>query len=252
MTVELTIDKNVARIYLNNPNKRNVLDAVASAALSDSVAKAEATPSVNCLVISAAGKSFCAGGSLDELISAQQQDPAVLNDIYAGFLAVANSALPTICLVQGAAVGAGMNLVLACDLRLVTPYAKFDTRFMQLGIHCGGGHSWMLQKFLNWEQSVAALVFGQILTGQQAVEKGLAYECLEPEMISARADELTAMLATVPRELVEVTKQSLAMSAATIEHATMVEHEYEVQAHSLKQPYAVEKLAKFKAMISAK
>lgn len=250
MTVELNIAGNVAKITLNNPDKRNVLDAATSNALGRCVAAAHANAKVNCMIINAEGKSFCAGGSLDELMQAQSEDPALLNDIYAGFLAVANSPLPTIALVQGAAVGAGMNLVLACDVRLVTPQAKLDTRFMQLGIHCGGGHSWMLQKFLNWEQSIATLVFGHTLSGQEIVDKGLALECLEPESLLARAEELTATLASVPRELVEQTKQSLVLSRAEHQHNKMVEHEFGVQAWSLKEPYAIKKLQAFKALIS--
>ena len=86
------------------------------------------------------GRAFCAGGSLDELLSAQE-DTTQLGAIYEGFLAVARCPLPTLACVQGAAVGAGMTLALACDVRLVAPEASFDTRFLQLGIHCGGGHT---------------------------------------------------------------------------------------------------------------
>ncbi len=252
MPVELDIVDHVAHIKLINPEKRNVLDATASAALTKAVADAEANAGVNCIVLSATGKSFCAGGSLDELMQAQSDDPLVLNDIYEGFLSVANSPLPTIALVQGAAVGAGMNLALACDIRLVTPFAKLDTRFTQLGIHCGGGHSWMLQKFLNWEQSVAALVFGQIISGEDAVAKGLALDCVEPEALMNRAEELTAALAGVPRDLVEKTKQSLGVARSEKSHAEMVQHEYIAQAWSLQQDYAVNKLAHFKSLISGK
>ncbi|MBT8115022.1 MAG: enoyl-CoA hydratase/isomerase family protein [Arenicella sp.] len=250
MPVDLNIKGHIAEIILSNPDKRNVLDFASSTALGEAVATAEATPQVNAIIVAAEGKSFCAGGSLDELMQAQSGEAELLNDIYAGFLAVADSPLPTIAAVQGAAVGAGMNLVLACDVRLVTPHAMFDTRFMQLGIHCGGGHSWMLQKYLNWEQSVAALVFGQVIRGQQAVEKGLALDCVEPDELRQAAYELASSLAGVPRELVEKTKQSLKLSAAETQHQKMVEHEFKVQSWSLQQDYAKQKLQGFKDRIS--
>ena len=251
MTVELNIHGHIAEIVLNNPQKRNVLDLQTSQKLSAAVAAAEANQAVSVLIIAAEGKSFSAGGSLDELMQAQAGEPEVLHEIYAGFLAVANTPLPTIAAVQGAAVGAGMNLVLACDVRIVTPHAMFDTRFMQLGIHCGGGHSWMLQKYLNWEKSVAALVFGQTIKGQQAVDQGLALDCVEPDQLLARCRQLAAPLAGVPRVLVEKTKQSLQMSSVETSHAKMVQHEYEVQAWSLAQDYAKKKLQGFKDMISS-
>ena len=116
MSVELTINGHIAEIVLNNPDKRNVLDCVSSAQLAKAVAEAEANQEVSCLIIAATGRAFCAGGSLDELIRAQAGETELLHDIYAGFLAVANSPLPTIAAVQGAAVGAGMNLALACDI----------------------------------------------------------------------------------------------------------------------------------------
>lgn len=252
MTVKLSVVDHVAHIELANPAKRNVLDAVASNALVACVNEAEAHSEVRCIVISAEGKSFCAGGSLDELLQAQHEGAALLNDIYAGFLAVANSSLPSVALIQGAAVGAGMNLALACDVRLVTPEAKLDTRFMQLGIHCGGGHSWMLQKFLNWEQSVAALVFGQVLSGKDIVAKGLALECVEAAQLKVRASELVAGLNGVPKALVEKTKHSLALARSESRHEKMVEHEFDVQTWSLKEPHAIEKLSAFKEMISSR
>ncbi|MFT6890021.1 MAG: enoyl-CoA hydratase [Halioglobus sp.] len=250
MPVELTINGHIAEIVLNNPDKRNVLDCVFSAQLAQRVAEAESRPDVSCIVVAAIGRAFCAGGSLDELMRAQAGESGLLNEIYAGFLAVANSPLPTIAAVQGAAVGAGMNLALACDIRIVTSHAKFDTRFMQLGIHCGGGHSWMLQKYLNWEDSVAALVFGQVISGEQALAKGLATQCVEEADLLPVCREFAAGLAGVPRDLVEETKRSLGKSRAEANHQRMIEHEFEVQTHSLQQDHAKSKLEGFSKKIS--
>ena len=91
-----------------------------------------------------------------------------LRHIYEGFLRVARCTLPTIAAVNGAAVGAGMNLALACDLRLAARRAKFDTRFLQLGIHPGGGHTWMLQRIAGPQAAAAAVLFGEVLDGEAA------------------------------------------------------------------------------------
>lgn len=250
MSVELLVEDHTAQITLNNPDKRNVLDVACSAQLARAVADAEANPNVSCIVIAAAGRAFCAGGSLDELLRAQAGEAELLNEIYAGFLAVANSPLPTVAAVQGAAVGAGMNLALACDIRIVTPRAKFDTRFMQLGIHCGGGHSWMLQKFLNWEESAAALIFGQVISGEQALARGLATECVKPDELLLACHRLAAGLKGVPRELIEETKRSLHKSRSEPNHEVMVAHEFLVQTHSLAQDHAKARLESFRQRIS--
>ena len=251
MSIELTYSGHVAELTLNNPEKRNVLDLDTTRALKRAVEEAVSREDTKAILLLANGRAFCAGGSLDELLAAQQ-DTSLLGQIYEGFLAVANCPLPTLAAVQGAAVGAGMNLALACDVRLVTPEASFDTRFLQLGIHCGGGHTWLLQRALSWEQSVNALLLGQVLRGEQAVETGLALACVNQENLRGKAREQLAKLASVPRSLIEQSKASLVRAAAAAGHAQMVEHEYEAQARSLQQPHAIDTLQKLKQKIAGK
>src|SRR4029078_7579395 len=89
------------------------------------------------------GKAFCAGADLTALGAATEDG---LRGIYDGFLAVPNCALHTIAAVNGAAVGAGLNLALAADVRIAGPTALFDPRFQKLGIHPGGGATWMVER----------------------------------------------------------------------------------------------------------
>ena len=251
MSIELNYSGHVAELTLNNPEKRNVLDLTTSRALKSAVDEAVSRPDTKAILLLATGRAFCAGGSLDELLAAQQ-DTSLLGQIYEGFLAVADCPLPTLAAVQGAAVGAGMNLALACDVRLVAPQASFDTRFLQLGIHCGGGHSWLLQRVLNWEQGINALLLGQVLRGEQAVAAGLALACVEQENLQAKAHSQLANLAAVPRSLIEQSKATLARAASAAGHREMVDHEYVVQADSLQQPHAVETLQALKRKIAGK
>ena len=92
----------------------------------------EANPDVGAVVVTGAPPGFCAGADLSHLGGSQRDG---LRSIYEGFLRVGRSPLPTIAAVNGAAVGAGMNLALCCDVRLAARRAKFDTRFLQLGLH---------------------------------------------------------------------------------------------------------------------
>ena len=85
--------------------------------------------------------------------------------IYEGFLRIARSPLPTLAAVNGAAVGAGMNLALGCDVRMAAARARFDTRFLQIGLHPGGGHTWMQRRIVGPQAAMAAVVFGQVLDG---------------------------------------------------------------------------------------
>ena len=106
--------------------------------------------------------------------------------IYDGFLAVANCTLPTIAAVNGAAVGAGLNLALAADVRIAGPAALFDPRFQKLGIHPGGGATWMLQRAVGPQVARASLLFGMRFDAEAAVRYGLALKVADDPVAAAQ------------------------------------------------------------------
>jgi enoyl-CoA hydratase len=174
-----------------------------------------------------------------------------LKKIYAGFLAVANCALPTIAAVNGAAVGAGLNLALACDVRLAGPKARFDARFLQLGIHPGGGMTWMLQRLVGPQTATAMTLFGQILNADDAVRTGLAYARTDDDLVTA-AKELAKAAADAPRDLVLTIKRTMRTTAVLDDHAEAVTTELTPQVASIGTPEFVAKLAAMKARISGR
>lgn len=134
-----SIDNHVALITVNDPDRRNALTDEMSARLREAVERAEADAGVHAVVVTGAGKAFCAGADLSALGAAGGGEAeSRLQRIYDGFMAVSNCRLPTIAAVNGAAVGAGLNLALAADVRIAGPAASFDARFQQLGLHPGG------------------------------------------------------------------------------------------------------------------
>ncbi len=138
-----THDRGVALLTVDAPATRNALTLDLSAQLAAAVTAAEQDPAVHVVVVTGTPPAFCAGADLTSLAEA---DEAGLRSIYDGFLAVARCPLPTIAAVGGAAVGAGLNLALAADVRLAGPRAKFVARFLDLGLHPGGGMTWMAQR----------------------------------------------------------------------------------------------------------
>jgi len=198
----------VAVITVNDPDRRNAVTDAMSGQLRDAVAAAESDSGVHAVVVTGAGKAFCAGADLSALGAAARDG---LERIYAGFMAVGSVHRPTVAAVNGAAVGAGMNLALAADVRIAGPAAMFDPRFQKLGIHPGGGATWMLQRAVGPQVARAALLFGMRFDAEAAVRYGLALKVAEDPL--AAALELAAGPAAAPREVVLATKASMRATA---------------------------------------
>ena len=135
----------VAVLTLDDERRRNALTLGLCEAVAGAMDDLESDDGVGAVVVTGAGPAFCAGADLSHLGESRRDG---LLAIYEGFLRVARSPLPTLAAVNGAAVGAGMNLALACDVRLAGRSARFDTRFLDLGIHPGGGHTWMFRRIV--------------------------------------------------------------------------------------------------------
>jgi enoyl-CoA hydratase len=247
--VLLEISEGVATLTLNNPTERNTLTAPMVAEIIAAMDTVEADPSVGAVVVTGASPAFCAGANLGNLAEASGDS---LGNIYEGFLRIARSPLPTLAAVNGAAVGAGMNLALGCDLRIAGRSAKFDTRFLQIGIHPGGGHTWMLRRIAGPQTAMAAVIFGQIMDGAEAERVGLAHRCVDDADLMATAQAYARTAASAPRELVITTKATIQAMADVDDHPAAVARELDPQLWSTRQPWFAERLAALQSRISKK
>ncbi len=233
----------VALITVNDPDRRNAVTGDMSTQLRAAVERAQADSGVHAVVVTGAGKAFCAGADLSALGSAAEEG---LRRLYDGFMAVAECTLPTIAAVNGPAVGAGLNLALAADVRIAGPNALFDARFQKLGIHPGGGATWMLHRGVGPQVARAALLFGMRFDAESAVRHGLALSVAENPV--ATALELAAGPASAPREVVLATKATMRATASPGAfdfdlHEQAKDIELGPQAHSIQSPEFAARLA---------
>ena len=242
------ITDRVAVVTLNDPDRRNVLSLDMNAEIIETFDRLEADPDVGAVVVTGAGPVFSAGGDLDDLLTNKHREG--LSQIYAGFLRVAHSTLPTIAAVNGPAVGAGMNFCLACDVIVAARSSRFDSRFLQIAIHPGGGHTWRLRNITDLQTVRAMVLFGEVVSAQRAVEVGLAWRCVDDDDLLTATHEMAARAASYPRELVARTKATLAGTQAVADSAAAVEHEVTTQAWSMLQPEFTEMVTAMKARIS--
>ncbi len=247
--VDTHLDDGIAVVTLNDPERRNAFTPDLVSALVGAFDWLEREADCGAVIVTGAPPAFCAGADLSHLGTASQ---AGLREIYAGFLRVASSTLPTIAAVNGPAVGAGMNLALACDVRIMGESGRFDTRFLKLGIHPGGGHTWML-RHLGGPQTLHAMVtFGQVVGGADAVRLGLAWSCVPDEELLDTARSFARPAATAPRELVKRVKATIGDMIEIPTHADAVDHELVAQVWSMTDPAFQSSLAAQRAQISSR
>lgn len=251
--VRSEIHAGVATVTLADPDRRNALTLPMVTEIEDLFDTLEADPAVGAVVVTGEPPAFCAGADLSHLSSsADGGAESGLRAIYEGFLRIGRSPLPTIAAVNGAAVGAGMNLALVCDVRLAGTRARFDTRFLQLGLHPGGGHTWMFRRIAGPQAVAATVLFGEVLQGPEAERVGLVWRCVADDELLPAAQAMAERAASAPQELVARTKATIADMATVHDHAAAVDRELVPQVWSLEQPAFKERVAALQAKISSR
>jgi enoyl-CoA hydratase len=237
----------VGRVHLNDPRHRNALSKQLSDQLATAVANVIADGAA-AIVLSAEPPVFCAGGSLDGLLTRE----VPLAQAYSGYRALIEAPVPTIAAVAGAAVGAGVNLPLACDVVIAGQSARFDPRFLDVGIHPGGGHLWRLVQRVGVQGAAALVLLGDTLTGAEAQEHGLAWRCVPDDELESVAAGLAARAAERSAPLVRRTKQTLraTLSVTSLEEAFALE--LDAQEWSVNRPEFAATVRRIQAGIAAR
>ena len=252
--VRVESDHDVAVVTLVDVERRNAMTGLMVDEIVATFDALESDGSTAAVVVTGEPPAFCSGADVSSLGALSRagtdEERRSVTSIYEGFLRVLRSPLPTIAAVNGPAVGAGMNLALACDVRLAGRSARFDTRFLKLGLHPGGGHTWMLRRLAGAQTAAAMVLFGEVLGGAEAVEAGLAWRCVDDHVLLDRARALAASAADVPPALVRRAKETIAAMADVTDHEDAVQVELTAQVWSLQQPEFAERLAAMRDRIS--
>ncbi|WP_068398186.1 enoyl-CoA hydratase-related protein [Kribbia dieselivorans] len=200
--VQYEVADGVATITLSAPERRNALSVEMSVELIEAARTAEADPEVGAVVVTG-GAHFCAGAVRSVLADTgldPVQDEAYRNleTVYGAFTTIGQIGLPTIAAVRGAAVGAGLNLVMATDVRIVSRTARLLPGFAQIGLHPGGGHFTLLNRSAGREAAAAMGLFGDEISGERAVELGMAWAAHDDAQVEEAAHTMAARVAKDP------------------------------------------------------
>jgi enoyl-CoA hydratase len=200
-------------ITMRAPERRNALTVLMAQAMVEACETIDADLSIGAVIVTAEGDYFCAGGDRAVLDDAGKDpaDPSIYRDmglIYSAFARVGKLQPPTIAAIRGGTLGAGLNLALATDIRVVAEDAKILSGFLPIGIHPGGGHALLISRAVGRETANAMQLFGARITGAQAVKLGLAWAAVPAAAVEPTARDLAKTPAADP-ELARRTAKSM-------------------------------------------
>jgi enoyl-CoA hydratase len=228
VTVHVEHRDRVRVLTLDDPERRNALTVGMVDEIVAAVEAAEADDETAAVVITGAPPAFCSGADTSNLraLGTDDGDAGSVRSLYDGFLAVRSCTLPTVAAVNGPAVGAGFNLALCCDVRVAGESARFDSRFTTIGLHPGGGHTWMLDRAVGPQAAAAMALFGEP----------------DGELLDT-ATGLAARAASAPRDLLRAVKASLIEAPWQPDFASAVAVELDRQQESFRRGWVSERLA---------
>ncbi len=208
------IDGGVARLTLNRPEKLNSFTAAMHEEVRSAIARTSSEPGVRVLLLTGAGRGFCAGQDLGDPAVSADASPVDLGDSVERFyaplvLSLRALPMPVVCAVNGVAAGAGANLALACDLVLATRSASFIQSFARLGLIPDTGGTYFLPRLVGNARALGLALLGDKLTAGQAADWGLIWKCVDDEAFNAEVEKLIAHLAQAPTRGLALTKQAL-------------------------------------------
>ena len=231
-TILLEIDRGIARLTLNRPDKLNSFNVQMHHEVRTALEAIRADATVRVLVLTGAGRGFCAGQDLSDRAVAPGGTPVDLGESvekYYGPLVRALRALPlpVICAVNGVAAGAGANLALACDIVVATRSASFIEPFCRLGLIPDTGGTYFLPRLLGTARAMGLAMLGDKLGAEQAEEWGLIWKCVDDDKFAFEVDRMAAHFSTAPTKGLALTKQAIyASSGNTFEDQLNLERDY--------------------------
>ena len=226
------VREGVATVTLNNPTKLNAFADDMRERLSAALDWIAADSSVRVLVITGAGRGFCAGGDISFMVELKKRDAGyeelhpLLEAGRAAIERIERLPYPVIAAVNGPAAGAGMNLALACDLRIASDKASFGETFARIGLHLDWGGSWTLPRLVGLGKAMELAWLADIIGATEALRIGLVHRVVPHEQFDAEVQKLAERLARAPQTSVRHAKRNLrAAFDRTLEQALEAEIE---------------------------
>ncbi|HEY3216389.1 MAG TPA: enoyl-CoA hydratase-related protein [Candidatus Eisenbacteria bacterium] len=216
--VLLTQAEGVATLTLNRPDKLNAFADDMREALASALDRAAAQADIRVLVVTGAGRAFCAGGDIQHMVRLKERDASyqefipLLEAGREGITRLAALPIPVIAAVNGPAAGGGLNLALACDLRIASDQATFGETFVRLGLHADWGGTYFLPRLVGTSKALDLCWLGDMIDAAEALRIGLVNRVVPHARFAEEVATLAARLAAAPQASIRLVKQTLTAS----------------------------------------
>jgi enoyl-CoA hydratase/carnithine racemase len=231
--INVTEDSGIVTITLNRPDKLNALVGHMRRDLAEALEQAGSERTVRVVVITGAGRAYCAGGDLERAAELMDQDDSeefarLLGAARRVVTAIRTMTKPVVASINGPAAGAGCNLALACDLRIAGASATFTQSFVKIGFHPDWGGTYFLPRLVSPNKACELFFLGDSIDAQEALRLGLVNWVVPNEELEAATRKLAERLRDAPPISVAAAKQAIyASSHQDLE--TMLRYEVEAQ-----------------------
>lgn len=228
-SIQFTIDKGIAVLTLNRPDRLNSFTQAMHREVRDALDRIQADKSVRVLLLTGAGRGFCAGQDLNDRAVEPGAAGVDLGESVEKYYAplvmtLRTLPLPVICAVNGVAAGAGANLALACDIVLAAKSASFIEAFSKLGLIPDTGGTWALPRLVGPARAMGLAMLGERLPAEQAEQWGLIWRCVPDDALMMEAMAMAEHFAAAPTKGLAYTKKALlASSTNTLEQQLALE-----------------------------
>jgi 2-(1,2-epoxy-1,2-dihydrophenyl)acetyl-CoA isomerase len=232
-SIILSIENGVAFITLNRPEKLNSFNREMALLLQTELDKCAADKQVRCIYITGAGKGFCAGQDLVEVVDPNGPGMAkILSEHYNPIITqIRDIPKPIVAAVNGVAAGAGANLALACDIVVATQSASFIQAFSKIGLIPDSGGSYHLPRLVGFQRASALMMLGDKVSAIDALQMGMLYKVFSDESFTEESKKMAATLAQMPTKALAYIKHALNESASNnLQQQLSLEDKYQQKA----------------------
>ncbi|MEM9887838.1 MAG: enoyl-CoA hydratase-related protein [Bacteroidota bacterium] len=228
-TILFDQQKGIAKITLNRPKSYNSVTRELAFAFQEALDQCAADEGIRAVVITGAGKAFCAGQDIVEVTSAGKASvfTTILQEHFNPIITrIAQLEKPVLAAVNGVAAGAGANIALACDVVVASEAASFIQAFTKIGLIPDSGGTYFLPKLIGFQKALALALLGDKVNATEAEKMGMIYKVFSIESFEAEVQTLAMTLAQMPTKALALTKKAFRMSLTnTLEEQLTVEDE---------------------------